>query len=182
MYMPGISDPRSVPSWMLATTGVVAILFGLAALIWPQITLFVLILLFGVQALVIGLVEFLAMFRAMSEHQTWWTHLVIAILNVGVAVFIFTYPEMTAVVLLYVFAFWAIILGIVEVVRGVSTGELTELIVGALTIVAGLVVLSNPFAGLLAYIVLVGVFAIVRGAILLYGAFRLPATTPTSTI
>jgi uncharacterized membrane protein HdeD (DUF308 family) len=182
MYMPGINDSRSVPSWMLATTGVIAILFGLAALIWPDITLFVLILLFGIQVLVVGLVEFLAMFRALSEHQTWWTHLVIAILNVGVAVYIFAYPAMTAVLLLYVFAFWAIILGIVEIVRGVSTGEPIELVVGALTIVVGLVVLSNPFAGLLAYIVLVGVFAIVRGAILLYGSYRVSTATPTSTI
>jgi uncharacterized membrane protein HdeD (DUF308 family) len=40
--------------WLMAIRGLLAVLFGLAALVWPRLTLFVLVILFGAYALVDG--------------------------------------------------------------------------------------------------------------------------------
>jgi uncharacterized membrane protein HdeD (DUF308 family) len=62
-------------SWALAIVGIAAIAFGVLTVIWPHITLLVIVLLFGGLALATGIVSIFEMFRAMGEHRTWWTHL-----------------------------------------------------------------------------------------------------------
>jgi uncharacterized membrane protein HdeD (DUF308 family) len=55
--------PEHAPSWWsLALRGLVAVLFGLAALFWPDLVLEVLILLFGAYALVDGVFALIAAF------------------------------------------------------------------------------------------------------------------------
>src|SRR5690348_2256165 len=49
--------------WAVALRGVAAVLFGLMALLWPGITLFVLVLLFGAYALVDGVFTLVAAIR-----------------------------------------------------------------------------------------------------------------------
>ena len=55
--------------WTVGLRGLIAILFGLAALFCPGITLFALVFLFGAYALVDGVVSLVAAFRA-GEHHT----------------------------------------------------------------------------------------------------------------
>jgi len=171
-----VSNPMVQLSWwQYAVAGVVAILFGIVALIWPHLTLAVLILLFGAWLLIDGIVHFLGMFRAMGAHTTWWTHLLLGIIDIAAALFVFAYPGVTAVVLVYVIGFWAIVFGVVEVVAGLASGQFLAVIVGLLTTVVGFLLLMNPAAGALAYVLLIGVFAIVRGVFLLIAAFQTPS-------
>jgi uncharacterized membrane protein HdeD (DUF308 family) len=165
---------------MLALTGVVIILFGIAALIWPGLTLATFIFLFGAQAIINGIAELVATFRAISDRRTWWTHLVLGIVNVAAGIVVFVYPGLTALVLLWVIAFWAIALGIVEVVGSFSTGQAMLLVTGLISIAVGFILLANPGTGALAYVFLIGVFAIVRGIVLLVAAFRETTPSPTA--
>lgn len=162
------------PWWVLAVSGVASILFGLAALIWPGLTLFVLIVLFGVYAMVTGIVELVAMLRAIGAGTTWWTHLVLGLLGIVAGLVVFAYPGVTALLLLYVIAFWAITMGLVEIVAAFSSGEFLVMVAGVISIVFGFVLLSNPFLGALAYVMVIGVFAIVRGLLQLFQAIRVP--------
>jgi hypothetical protein len=90
------------------------------------------------------------------------------------------YPGVTAVVLLYVIAFWAIALGIVEVVNSFSTGQVMLLPLGLVGIVFGFLLLANPGAGVLAYVIVLGLFAIVRGIFLLVQAIQQPSIPAAS--
>ncbi len=160
--------------WELAIVGVVAILFGLVAIFWPGLTLFTLVFLFGAFALVTGVVKLVAMFRAMGAHQTWWTHLVLALLNLGAGIVAFAYTGMTTLVLLYIIAFWAIAIGVIEIIAAFSTGEFLLAVAGVIALLFGFVLLGNPIAGALAYVTVIGIFAIVRGVMLIVQAVRAP--------
>jgi hypothetical protein len=67
-------DRQLAPSaghwWAVALRGVAAVLFGLMALLWPGITLFALVLLFGVYALVDGAFTLVAAIRDRDAADT----------------------------------------------------------------------------------------------------------------
>lgn len=58
--------------WVLALRGVLAVLFGVVAWIWPGLTLGVLIALFGAYALVDGVFAVVAEIAAYGEDRRWW--------------------------------------------------------------------------------------------------------------
>src|SRR3712207_5508305 len=100
--------------WALAARGVVAVLFGLAALIWPGLTLAALIVLFGAYAVVDGVFAIVAGFRSVDGTRR---ALLLAegILGVLAGLVALLWPGVAAVFLLYVVAFWAIFGGLLRI-------------------------------------------------------------------
>ena len=168
----------SVPErywWAAAVVGVVSILFGLAALFWPALALFTLVVLFGVYAIVSGIVEFVAMFRAIGQHKTWWTHLVLGLLSVGAGILVFAYPGITTFALMWIIAIWALAIGLTEIIAAFMTGQFMLAVSGLISVLFGLVLFANPGAGALALVLVIGIFAIIRGSVLLVHAIRAPS-------
>jgi len=178
MQVPATTPARQT-WWVLAVGGAASILFGVAALLWPGLTLFILVWLFGAYAIVNGIAELIGMFGAIGQHRTWWTHLLLGLLSIAAGVFVFAYPGITALTLLYVLAFWAITIGVVEVVAAFTTGQFILVVTGVISILFGFILLSTPVPGALAYVMVIGVFAIVRGVLLIVQAVRAPAAPMT---
>jgi uncharacterized membrane protein HdeD (DUF308 family) len=160
--------------WVYAAAGVVSILFGLAALFWPKLTLTLLVLFFGVFAIISGIDSLFDAFRRMGRHETWWPALLIGIISVIAGIFVLSNPTISAAILAWTIAFWAILVGFAEVIGSFATGQFLLLVVGVLTIVFGFLLLANPAAGALALVFVIGVFAIARGVLLLFEAFQSP--------
>ena len=165
--------------WVRVVDGIFAILFGVAAVSWPGLTLVVLVWLFAVYALIAGAVQLVATFRAMGAQQTWWTHLLLGLASVGAGLVAIFYPAITALVLLWIVAYWAIVVGVLEIANAFTSGRFLLLVVGVLAIIFGFVLLANPLAGALAYVTVIGVFAIVRGILEILGLLRAPAAVPS---
>lgn len=161
--------------WEYVAAGIVAILFGIAAIAWPGLTLAVLVLLFGAYVIIEGIVHLIAMFRAMGMHTTWWPQLLIGIIDIAAGLFVIANPGLTTLLFVYTVAFWAILLGLVAAVAGLFQAQLGALITGVLAIVLGFVLLGNPVRSVLAYVLVIGIFAIVRGVLLLVEAIRAPS-------
>jgi uncharacterized membrane protein HdeD (DUF308 family) len=161
--------------WALALRGLAAVLFGLLTLFLPGITLVTLVLLFGAYALVDGIFNVIAFFRVAS-HQ--WALLIEGVVGIIAGVLTFAWPAITAIVLLYVIAFWAILTGIFEIIAGIRlrkviTNEWLLLVMGVLSFLFGLLILFAPGAGALAIVLWIGAYALVFGIFLLALAFRL---------
>lgn len=165
------------PWWVLAIGGVVSILFGIAAMVWPGITLFVLVWLWGVYAIIYGIVSLVAMFRAFGSGATWWTHLLVSAISIGAGLYVVANPGISSVILAYVIAVWAIVVGVIELVAGISTAQLLPVVTGVISVLFGFVLFGNPLAGAVALVWVIGLFSIVRGIVLLVGAFRAPQVT-----
>ena len=163
--------------WALALRGILAILLGLAAIVLPGVTLAVLITLFGAYAVVDGVLAIIAGVRAAERHERWWSPVLKGLAGIAAGVMAFIWPALTALALLYLIAGWAIVTGVLEVVAAVhlhrAHGEWLLIINGVLSILFGLFVIVWPGAGVLTLVWMIGVYAIVFGAVLLVLAFRL---------
>jgi uncharacterized membrane protein HdeD (DUF308 family) len=62
--------------WLVVLRGVLAILFGLTAFVWPGITWVVLVLIFGVYTLVDGLVAVGTGLSRTKDSSRWWAFIV----------------------------------------------------------------------------------------------------------
>lgn len=164
--------------WTFAVRGVVAVVFGLLAFFWPLATVEALVLLFGAVVLVDGLFAIAAAVGAARWGLPWWPPALEGLLGIGAGIASFVWPGMTALVLLYIIAFWAIATGVFEIVAAIHlrtelTGEWLLAVSGAASVLFGLLLVFFPGAGALAVIWIIGAYALIFGVLLLGLAFRL---------
>jgi uncharacterized membrane protein HdeD (DUF308 family) len=166
-------------SWdLFLVRGILAILFGIATLLMPGITLIVLVVLFGAYALVDGVILSVLAFKSRKNDSNWWLVLLTGLVSIAAGVVTFVWPGITTVSLFYVIVAWAIITGISEVIYAIQfrkeiEGEWLLILDGILSVVFGILLIAQPVAGALAVLGLIGIYAIVYGVMLVVLAFRL---------
>ena len=176
------SDPwiEAVTAWSwvsLAVRGVAALAFGLVTLIWPGPTLDVLVLLWGAYTLVDGVSLLAAVVSGAPGTRAHRPLLIVeGIAGVAAGIVTFAWPGITALVLLYLIAAWAAVIGVVEI--GGAVHHRPEIrhhwllvLNGALLLAFAIVLVAAPVAGALAITWLIGWWALVFGVVLL-GAAR----------
>src|SRR5438270_2445580 len=161
---------------MFLFRGNAAILFGILTLVWPNITLVVLVLLFGIFAVISGITAVAAALRN-REEQGWGLLLFEGILGILAGVVALVWPGITALAFLFLLAAWAIIIGIMELVAPLSfpmRGGRAVLmaLAGLASIVFGILIAAQPSSGLLAVVWLIGVYAIVFGVMYVAAYFE----------
>jgi hypothetical protein len=92
--------------WMILLRGILAILFGIAAFIWPGLTIEVLVLLFDAYALVDGIFAVIVGIQQYGENERWWINLLEGIAGIVLGVLTLLWPGTTATVLLAFIAAW----------------------------------------------------------------------------
>jgi uncharacterized membrane protein HdeD (DUF308 family) len=163
---------------MLLVRGIAALVFGILAIVWPDLTVVVLVLLFGAYALVDGvsvLIAVLTKSDGTAGRRGWLT--VIGIVSVASGLVTFAWPGITALVLLYVIASWAIVKGVVEMVVAVRyrremRREWLLALVGVLSVAFGLSLMVWPGDGALALTWVIGWFAIMTGVVVIGEGLR----------
>src|SRR5215207_1949510 len=90
--------------WLVILRGVLAILFGLSAFIWPGITLLTLVVMFGVYAIADGLIAIWTGLSRTKESPRWWMFLVEGLVSIGAGVVALIYPDLATLVLVYMIA------------------------------------------------------------------------------
>jgi uncharacterized membrane protein HdeD (DUF308 family) len=135
-------------------------------------------LVFGAYALVEGIFAVIAGIAARGYFDRWWAVLLEGMVGIVIGLLTFFWPNITALVLLYFIAAWALITGIFEIVaaiqlRRVITGEWMYILGGLLSIIFGILLFVFPGAGAVSMIWMIGIYAIVFGISLIIFAFRL---------
>lgn len=162
----------------IALRGVVALLFGFVALINPALTLVALVFLFGAYAVIDGLLIIASAVINRRRRRHWVAFLVSGVFAVAVGIVTFVLPSVTALVLLYLIAAWALVTGIAEIIvairlRKVIEGEWMLILAGVLAVLFGLLLFLFPGAGALAMVWWIGIYALVTGILLIAFSLRL---------
>jgi uncharacterized membrane protein HdeD (DUF308 family) len=163
--------------WMLLLRGVAAIIFGLLALAWPGMTLLTLILFYGAFVLVDGVLAIVAAITGGTIAPRWWLAIV-GLLGIAAGLLTFLMPGLTAIVLLYLIAGWAIATGAFQIVGAIRLrkeidNEWYLILCGVVSVLFGVAMFMAPGAGALALIWVIGIYAIIIGALLVGLSFRL---------
>ena len=112
--------------WLAVLRGLLAVIFGVAAFVWPGITFDVLVLLFGAFAFVDGILLFGFGLLAAGKHDRGWPLVLSGILGVAVGVLTFFQPAAVALGLIFVIGIWAVVTGLLEIVAAVRLRSFRE--------------------------------------------------------
>jgi uncharacterized membrane protein HdeD (DUF308 family) len=159
--------------WTLVVGGVLTVIFGFVAVIWPGITVGVLALLFAVLLGVLGVIDIVRSVRAFKTgFLNGAMRAVLGVLELGVSIFLLNRvgTGIAVATLGLVIALSLIVRGVVGVVlafdKEASSGvRWLDGLVGGAAIIAGLVIVWYPVKGAIAWVWVLGLFALVAGAI-----------------
>lgn len=163
--------------WVFLLRGLIAVAFGVIALLQPGIALSALILLFAVYAIADGIGHLLLLF-SVTRVSPWWVHLLSGLLSLAAGIIALAWPSLTAGALLILVASWAIVTGVLAIIaairfRSVLENEWLYILNGALSVGLGVLFIAMPGAGILSLVWLLGLWALLVGILLIVFAFRL---------
>jgi uncharacterized membrane protein HdeD (DUF308 family) len=164
--------------WLLALRGLIAVVFGVLAFMWPGATLLTLVWLFGAFALVNGILSLILAAKTPKGYPKVGSLILAGILGILAGLLTFVMPGITALGLLILIAAWAIVTGVMEIVaavrlRKVITNEWLLVLAGIASVAFGFILLFQPGVGALALIWWIGAWAVVFGILLMILAFRM---------
>jgi uncharacterized membrane protein HdeD (DUF308 family) len=151
----------------LALRGVAAIIFGIATLAWPGITLWALVVLWGAYALVDGTIALAAAIGDRHLPHRGWVAIT-GVSGIIAGVITFAWPGITTLALLFVIAFWSLVNGFSLIAIAINerkqlTGEWAIALTGILAVLLGVVLMITPGAGALAITWAIGWWACLSG-------------------
>ena len=154
--------------WLFVTRGIVAMLFGVLAFMRPGITLEVLVYLFAFWALFDGIFALIASVGAAEAREPWWPLVLTGLVGIAAGILTLRWPQITALALLFVIAYWSIFVGILQIVAAVRLrqlipGEAWTIVGGLASIAFGVLLVMYPASGLLALVWLIGIYAVIFG-------------------
>jgi uncharacterized membrane protein HdeD (DUF308 family) len=183
MTMPTTFAPPSLLNalarywWLLLLRGIAAIIFGILAFIWPGITLVTLILFWGAFTLVDGVLSLAEAIMGGNMSSRWWLAL-IGLAGIAAGILTFMWPGVTALVLLWFMASWAIVLGIFQIIGAIQLrkeidNEWTLILSGVVSVLFGLILFVAPGAGALGLVWMIASYAIIFGVLMVMASLRL---------
>lgn len=162
------------PRWLAIVLGVLTILVGIAALVWPGPTLLAIGLLFGIYLAIWGVG---LLIRGVGGHDVSVgmriLDIVLGVFGVLTGLALMVRPGASVLTVAWILGFWFVLAGVMQLVRGfvVPEGRWWNLIWGIVGIVAGFIILDSPEIGIATLVWIVSIGLIIQGVLELALAF-----------
>ncbi|MCT9870463.1 HdeD family acid-resistance protein [Paenarthrobacter aurescens] len=172
------------PGTALIVRGVLAIVFGLLILLLPSATAFVVVVMFGVFAIIDGIISVAHYFYDPAGRSRW--SMVGGFISIAAGIVAVAWPGFTAAAVGVLIGLWALVLGLSQIVLSLAARSFVRswgiwFLTGLITTVFGIVVLVNPGLGILGLVAMLAAFAILTGMLLIasgIGLRKLAASPP----
>jgi uncharacterized membrane protein HdeD (DUF308 family) len=164
--------------WLFTLRGVLGILFGLIALIFPGPTMLSLVLFFSAYMLVDGVFGIISAVRAIRRKEDRWGLLIFeGLLNIAVGIAAFLWPGLTVIAFVWLIAAWAIVTGGLMTAAGfrlnIDHGRWWMVLGGLLSLAFGVLLIITPLIGAIVLTWWLGAYALVFGVALVIFSFKL---------
>ena len=164
--------------WLFTLRGVLAILFGLLALIFPGPTMLSLVILFSAYMLVDGIFGIISAVRAIRRKEDRWGLLIFeGLIDIAVGILAFLWPGITVLAFVLLVGAWAIVTGALMTVAGfrlnVSHGRWWLALSGVLSLAFGTLLVITPLIGAIVLTWWIGAYALAFGVALVIFSFKL---------
>jgi uncharacterized membrane protein HdeD (DUF308 family) len=159
--------------WVLAFS-ILTLILGIMVMAWPHATVKLVALLFGLQLLIGGIFALVRAFTNSGEGSRVLLA-VLGVLGILVGIFVLRHLFQTVVILVVLLGVYWVLHGIIEFFVAVdhrgAPGRGVSIVMGILSFIAGVVVLSWPAPTLLVLVWVLGIWLVVYGLIGIVGAF-----------
>jgi uncharacterized membrane protein HdeD (DUF308 family) len=163
--------------WVIALRGVLALIFGVIAILLPGATIAGLVLVFAAYMLVDGVFAIISGARAARRHERWGLLIFEGIIDLLAAGIALAWPLITVISIIYLIGAWAIVSGAMMFAAAfrlrLEHGRWWLAFSGLVSVIWGFLLLVWPIVGAIVLAWWMGVYALVFGVSLLVLAFRL---------
>jgi uncharacterized membrane protein HdeD (DUF308 family) len=158
--------------------GIIAILFGIIASVWPGKTLMIIMVFFGVFILAEGIITVVVSFIHRAEYERWWLALIGGIVGILIGALTVALPIGTTLFVLYMVAVWALITGVIHIIAAIRlrkqiNNEWFLILSGVVAIIFSIFIFAQPRAAAMTIMWIISAFAILFGILLLVLSFRI---------
>lgn len=171
--------------WLILLFGVVAVLFGIMAVVNPVGAGMSITWAIGVLAIADGVVGLIALFSKDAPASKGWMFLY-AVLSLIFGVMAVLNPLSMAEAMVWVSAIWFVFFGVMRIVFAIRVrkqidNEWMLILSGLLGVLLGVMMLVAPWAGLIVGVIWIGVGALIYGVLQIVAAFNIRKLTQTAT-
>jgi uncharacterized membrane protein HdeD (DUF308 family) len=167
-------DGPVVPWWLVLLQGIALVILGGLLLANPAMTTFILIQFLGIYWLVKGIFEIVSMF---IDHRQWGWKLFSGILGIIAGIVILEYPVISTLIIpatiVLMLGIGGIVMGSISIFQAFKGAGWGVGILGVLSILFGIYLLAHTVASTLTLPWVVGIFALIGGAVAIWNSFKL---------
>jgi uncharacterized membrane protein HdeD (DUF308 family) len=153
--------------WLVGILGVISIAAGVLAIAYPDITLLALGLVLGIYLVIFGSTWIAVATAERHSDSGRVLRIVVGVLGILAGLICLVRPGAGVLTLLIALSFWFILVGVSDLARAIETHEdrVISIILGLVSLAAGIVIVANPDIGLATLALLAGIGFIVRGTV-----------------
>lgn len=163
--------------WLYLIQGVVTLLFGIFAVFQPGEVFAILGFYFGLFLIIAGLTDTVLGISSVGKRDYWWLTMLLGIIELGIGVYLFRRPGLSIATFVVFVAIALLIKGIFAFVeafdKNLESGTKALYAIGGIAgILASIIIWRYPIQGTLAFVWVLGFYALVTGPIMIAFAFK----------
>lgn len=168
------SEQGVTPWWLVLLEGILAIVIGLLLLSSPGMTTAVLVQVLGIYWFIAGIFQIISIF---IDSTAWGWKLFAGVIGIIAGLYIINHPLLSTLLvpatIILLLGIGGIIMGVISIIRAFQGAGWGTGIIGVISIILGIVLLSNQLIATISLPITVGILAVLGGIVAIIQAFRM---------